>query len=127
MHTDPIRLRQVMLNLLSNAIKYNRPGGKVTLSMETSDAGVHLSVEDTGLGMTEEQLANIFEPFNRLGREHTNIEGTGIGMTLVRQLVELMGGSISVKSVSGTGTTVHVLLPRPRAPDVLATKFYPPV
>jgi signal transduction histidine kinase len=71
---DPVRLRQVLVNLMSNAIKYNRPGGQVRVEVERSGARVEVSVADTGLGMTPEQLDGLFEPFNRLGREHSDIE-----------------------------------------------------
>lgn len=123
MHSDPIRLRQVMLNLVSNAIKYNHACGSITVSLELFEGRLRIAVADTGMGMTKTQLAALFEPFNRLGREGTRIEGTGIGMTLVRQLVELLGGTISVTSQPGVGTTVQVELPMPRDGDVLAKGF----
>ncbi|MEO8056701.1 MAG: ATP-binding protein [Burkholderiales bacterium] len=112
LNTDPVRLRQVMLNLVSNAIKYNKPGGTVAIDIEVLPAGVRIGVTDTGMGMTPEQLAGLFEPFNRLGREHSAIDGTGIGMALVRQLVRLMGGALSVTSTAGAGTAVQVELSR---------------
>jgi signal transduction histidine kinase len=118
LRTDPIRLRQVMLNLVSNAIKYNRPGGSVTIDFEALHGSVCIEVADTGIGMTEEQLANLFQPFNRLGREGSHIAGTGIGMVVVRQLAELMGGSISVTSEIGTGTIVRLEVPRPKVAGV---------
>jgi len=114
LHTDPVRLRQVMLNLVSNAIKYNRPGGAVAVDVEELHGSVCIEVADTGIGMTETQLASLFQPFNRLGRERSNVAGTGIGMVVVRQLAELMGGSISVTSEVGVGTIVRLELPRPR-------------
>lgn len=109
---DPTRLRQVVLNLLSNAVKYNRPGGVVTVSLRVEPEWVHLQIEDTGLGMTNEQLSHLFEPFNRLGRERGAIEGTGIGLALTRQLLRLMQGNIGVDSKLGIGTCVSVSLPR---------------
>lgn len=112
LHTDPVRLRQVMLNLISNAIKYNQPGGTVAIDIDVLPAGVRIGVTDTGMGMAPEQLAGLFEPFNRLGRENSAIDGTGIGMALVRQLVRLMGGAISVASTAGAGTAVQVELSR---------------
>ncbi|MEP7058689.1 MAG: HAMP domain-containing sensor histidine kinase, partial [Caldimonas sp.] len=84
---DPVRLRQVMINLLSNAIKYNRPGGSVDVSVAVGNERVEIEITDTGLGMSPEQLEHLYEPFNRLGRDHEGIEGTGIGMTLSRELV----------------------------------------
>jgi PAS domain S-box-containing protein len=122
LRTDPVRLRQVMLNLLTNAIKYNRPGGSVSLSVEAVDGAVRITVADTGLGMSREQLAELFQPFNRLGREQSDISGTGLGMSLARQLVELMGGSIDVASEVGSATVVRVQLPMARQPETLPTK-----
>ncbi len=119
LRTDPVRLRQVMLNLLSNAIKYNRPGGSVSLGVETVHGGACITVADTGLGMSPEQLAGLFQPFNRLGRERSGISGTGLGMSLVRQLVELLGGSIHVESEVGAGTIVRVELPMPKRAEAL--------
>jgi len=114
LRTDPIRLRQVMLNLVSNAIKYNRTGGSVSVDVDERHGVVCIEVADTGMGMTEEQLAGLFQPFNRLGRERSGVDGTGIGMVLVRQLAELMGGSISVTSEAGVGTVVCLELPVPK-------------
>jgi signal transduction histidine kinase/CheY-like chemotaxis protein len=108
---DPDRLRQVVVNLLSNAIKYNRPGGTVALSVAPGDAGcVVLSVQDDGLGMTAEQQAQLFEPFNRLGRERGPAPGTGIGLTIVKQLTEAMGGTLSVCSEPGRGSRFAITL-----------------
>jgi len=109
--TDPARLRQVMLNLLSNAIKYNRPNGWVRLDVERDEHLVHIVVRDNGLGMSPEQRAQLFQPFNRLGREHSPVPGTGIGLVLVHQLVGLMDGEFTVESRPGEGTTVRVALP----------------
>ena len=112
---DPVRLRQVLVNLLSNAIKYNHPGGRVDVTVEPADAGWRVSVSDTGLGMSEEQLEHLFEPFNRLGRGQSAIEGTGIGLVVTRWLVEAMGGTIAVRSAPGAGSSFGVTLP-PAAP-----------
>jgi signal transduction histidine kinase/CheY-like chemotaxis protein len=111
MRSDPARLRQVMLNLLSNAIKYNRPGGWVRVELARDPYFVHIVVRDNGLGMTEEQQAQLFQPFNRLGRERSDVQGTGIGLVLVRQLVGLMGGELMLESQPGQGTVVRVTLP----------------
>ncbi|WP_051243459.1 sensor histidine kinase [Azohydromonas australica] len=109
---DATRLRQVMQNLLSNAIKYNRPGGQVRLRAQPAgNADVELVVEDDGLGMDETQLAQLFQPFNRLGRERSRIEGTGIGLALTKSLVEAMHGSINVHSQPGAGSRFAVRLP----------------
>ncbi len=102
---DRTRLKQVLINLLSNAVKYNRPGGAVTVECKLagSDA-VAISVSDTGLGLAPEQIAQLFQPFNRLGREAGTVEGTGIGLVVSRQLVEMMGGRIEVQSTVGVGS-----------------------
>lgn len=120
---DATRLRQVVLNLLTNAIKYNRPHGKVSVVLEDEqgqvDGEVFLRVNDTGLGMTSAQLAQLFQPFNRLGKEHSTIEGTGIGLAITHHLVELMGGKISVSSQARVGSQFCVMLkaaPKPAAP-----------
>jgi PAS domain S-box-containing protein len=112
LHADRTRMRQVMINLLSNGIKYTPAGGRVTVSCELDATHVLLRVQDTGRGMTPEQLAHLFEPFNRLGVESQGIEGSGIGLALVKILVEGMHGSISVTSRPQLGSTFEVKLPR---------------
>ncbi|MBE2262594.1 MAG: PAS domain S-box protein [Burkholderiaceae bacterium] len=102
---DPTRLRQVILNLLSNAIKYNRPGGTVEVRCHPAPGQrVHFSVRDTGEGLPPEKLAQLFQPFNRLGRETGAEPGTGIGLVIGRRLVELMQGEIGVESTVGVGS-----------------------
>jgi len=108
---DAMRLRQVLINLLSNAIKYNRPGGEVCLEARSEAAGITLVVRDNGRGMTAEQLEHLFEPFNRLGRERSCIEGTGLGLALSKALVEHMGGRITVTSAPERGSAFAVWLP----------------
>ncbi|MCW5611162.1 MAG: CHASE domain-containing protein [Rubrivivax sp.] len=109
---DPTRLKQVLTNLLSNAVKYNRSGGTVRLATApAADGGVAISVRDTGLGMTREQLGALFQPYNRLGREGSGIEGTGIGLVISRRLTELMGGTLEVASTAGEGSVFTVRLP----------------
>ncbi len=109
---DPDRLKQVLLNLLSNAVKYNRDDGSVTIAAAlTDDERVRMSVTDTGLGIPTEDYAGVFEPFSRLGMETTTIEGTGIGLTISRQLVESMGGKLDFESTVGQGTTFWLELP----------------
>jgi PAS domain S-box-containing protein len=115
---DQQRLKQVLINLLSNAVKYNREGGLVTIRLITCPHGrLRLLVSDTGPGIEEAKLEKLFEPFERLGAEATGIEGTGLGLTLSRGLVELMGGSISVESEVGRGTTFAVELRRAAEPE----------
>jgi signal transduction histidine kinase len=110
---DRTRLIQVMTNLLSNATKFNRNGGEVHIAAEPrNERQLEIRVRDTGLGMSQAQLAQLFQPFNRLGRERLGIPGTGIGLVLVRHLVEQMGGTIEVQSTEGVGTTVIVTLQR---------------
>jgi two-component system, sporulation sensor kinase E len=107
---DRFRLKQVLINLLTNAIKYNRPGGSVNISSEMRDNGcLRINVTDTGSGMSPSDMAQIFEPFHRLP-QHGTIEGTGIGLTITKQLVELMGGTIGVQSKQGTGSHFWVEL-----------------
>ena len=129
---DPVRMRQVMLNVIGNAVKYNQHGGAVHIDVRPGvKAGeVCIQVEDTVIGMTPEQLSQLYEPFNRLGREHGNIEGTGIGMALTKQLVDLMKGHLEVHSTVGAGTVVRIHLPRPPGvsePDVPLAPPLPPV
>lgn len=109
---DARRLRQVLLNIGSNAIKYNRKGGAVRWEATASDGKVLLRIEDNGIGMTPEQLDRLFQPFDRLGAERTAVPGTGLGLVISRSLVEEMGGTLSVQSVSLCGTTMTIALPR---------------
>ncbi len=109
---DATRLKQVLTNLLSNAIKYNRVGGSVSVSSRLLTEGqIEIEVKDTGLGMSEEQLASLFQPYNRLGRERTQIEGTGIGLVIARRLAELMGGTLEVSSQQHRGSSFRLKLP----------------
>jgi PAS domain S-box-containing protein len=103
---DRTRLKQVLINLLSNAIKYNREGGivEVTCTVTAPDR-LRVSVRDTGPGLPPEKLTQLFQQFNRLGQERGSVEGTGIGLVVTKQLVELMGGEIGVESTVGVGST----------------------
>ena len=103
--SDRTRLKQVLINLLSNAIKYNRENGTVEVKCSESTPGrVRISIKDSGAGLTPEQLAQLFQPFNRLGQEAGGEEGTGIGLVVAKRLVELMGGVIGVESTVGVGS-----------------------
>jgi len=119
-HADRTRVKQVMINLLSNAIKYNRVGGAVIVQCALSGENrVRISVKDTGDGLTPEQLAQLFQPFNRLGQETSTEEGTGIGLVVTKQLVELMGGVIGVESRVGDGSVFWVELAASSAPALV--------
>ena len=108
---DATRVKQVLTNLLSNAVKYNREGGTVHVSSRLDGTGLlEISVTDTGLGMSAIQMASLFQPYNRLGRENSPIEGTGIGLVIARRLSELMGGSLSATSREDVGTTFTLAL-----------------
>jgi PAS domain S-box-containing protein len=113
---DRQRLKQVLINLTNNAIKYNNEGGEVTTSVDikqTSEDGytpIRISVTDTGWGVDEKDLERIFIPFERIGAEKSNVEGTGLGLAVVKQLVDLMGGKVGVKSAPGKGSTFWIEL-----------------
>lgn len=103
---DPTRFTQVLINLLSNAAKYNLKDGCINISCEKIfNDRLRISISDTGVGIDDSNIKYLFEPFNRLGAESTNVEGTGIGLALTKQLVELMGGEIFVASTLGKGST----------------------
>jgi signal transduction histidine kinase/ActR/RegA family two-component response regulator len=108
---DRQRLKQILLNLIANAIKYNRDRGTVAVSCETVDsAELRITVADTGPGIRPEHLAQLFVPFERLGAERTDVEGTGVGLALSRRLAEAMGGTLDVVSVLGEGSRFSVQL-----------------
>ena len=108
---DRIRLKQVLLNLITNAIKYNKTNGAVTVSCaHSADNLIRIRIQDTGAGLTAEQIGQLFQPFNRLGQEQSGTEGTGIGLVVVKRLVELMGGAVGVESTVGQGSVFWVEL-----------------
>lgn len=108
---DPTRFREVLLNLLSNAVKYNVHGGRVFLETSyISDDRLRISVCDTGPGLAESQQQLLFKPFERLGAEHTKIEGTGIGLVITKRIIEMMGGGLGVESTLGNGSKFWVEL-----------------
>lgn len=110
---DYTRFKQVLLNLLSNAVKYNRDGGQITLTYkDVPHNKIKVSVTDTGDGIADDLKEGLFEPFNRLGKEAGEIEGTGIGLTITKKLVEAMGGLVGFESTVGTGSTFWVEFPK---------------
>jgi PAS domain S-box-containing protein len=116
-NADRIRVKQVLINLLVNAIKYNRKHGAVDVECTADTPGlIHISIRDCGKGLSPKKLAQLFQPFNRLGQENGTEEGTGMGLVVAKQLVELMGGSIGVQSTVGTGSEFWIELVRDVAP-----------
>jgi PAS domain S-box-containing protein len=120
---DSTRLKQVVINLLSNAIKYNRRGGQVHVSCSPCAGGqLRISVQDTGDGLSPDKLAQLFQPFNRLGKQASEEEGTGIGLVVSRRLVEQMGGKLGVNSTEGVGSVFWMeleLVGKPQIDDTV--------
>jgi CheY-like chemotaxis protein len=125
---DRQRLKQVLVNLVSNAVKYNRPGGRVSVDCypvatpesapgDSEHGWVRIAVNDTGIGVPADRMDDIFLPFERVGAELTDVEGTGLGLALTKSLVDAMGGRITVSSVQGIGATFYVDLPAATAVD----------
>jgi len=110
-NVDEVRFKQVLLNILSNAIKYNSENGKVSIDSSTDNNMLRLSITDTGKGLTPEQQINAFQPFNRAGEENSNIEGTGLGLNISKDLIDLMGGTITVESTIGKGSCFSIHAP----------------
>ncbi len=111
-HADRTRLKQSLLNLLCNAIKYNKDGGNATLTVNPTDKGMMcFMVTDTGIGIPRERMSELFQPFSRLGAEVGGVEGTGIGLSITRNLVENMGGRIDASSEAGSGSSFWIELP----------------
>ncbi|HWH74565.1 MAG TPA: CHASE domain-containing protein, partial [Methylibium sp.] len=114
---DATRVKQILTNLLSNAVKYNHEGGSVVIGTRVAapvadgPPMLELTVTDTGVGMTPLQLGQLFQPFNRLGRERSSTEGTGIGLVIARLLAERHGGSLDASSEAGRGSTFRLRLP----------------
>ena len=113
---DAVAMRQIVINLLSNAVKFTSEGGEVTVAGERSlDGGLDLSVADTGIGMTEDEIKIALEPFRQVENALTKkYEGTGLGLPIARRLVELHGGRLDIASKTNTGTVIRVHLPRER-------------
>lgn len=123
---DRTRVKQVLINLLSNAIKYNRVNGSVVVACEISTPGrIRIGVKDTGMGLSPADIAQLFQPFNRLGQEAHAEQGTGIGLVVCKRLVELMGGSIGVESRVGEGSVFWVELDLTDKPHLVADAAEP--
>ena len=117
---DRTRLKQIVINLLSNAIKYNKEQGTVVVDCTTSTPGfTRISVKDTGAGLSPEKLAQLFQPFNRLGQEAGGVAGTGIGLVVTKRLAELMGGVLGVESIAGAGSVFWCELISCAAPQLV--------
>ena len=124
---DETRVRQILTNLLSNAIKYNVGGGRVEVGVTRAGADtVAFTVHDTGIGMRADQVEALFQPFNRLGREGSGVEGTGIGLVISRRLAELMGGRLTLHSRVGEGSTFVLTLPSATASATPVEDAAPP-
>ena len=109
---DAIKLKQVFLNLLTNAVKYNQQDGGVSIICTRHVPGlVRIGIKDTGPGISKDRIAELFQPFNRLGAEFSEIEGTGIGLVITQKLIKLMNGRLEVESVLGEGSIFWVELP----------------
>jgi PAS domain S-box-containing protein len=119
-YTDPVRFRQIMLNLLSNAVKYNRENGVVMISSKHDHGNIYIHVQDSGIGIAKEEWEKIFNPFYRI--KGTYVDGTGIGLSLVKQLVQLMGGEVGMHSALGEGSDFWFSLPV--AVDVYTNDIY---
>jgi PAS domain S-box-containing protein len=118
---DRTRVKQIIINLLSNAIKYNRAGGTVeVICTMSANKCTRIGVHDTGNGLPPEKLAQLFQPFNRLGQESGSEEGTGIGLVVSKRLVELMGGEIGAESTVGVGSLFWIELHSTHAPRLAA-------
>jgi PAS domain S-box-containing protein len=125
---DRQRFQQVLLNLLSNAVKYNREGGTVIVSCrEHAGDRIGIAVRDTGMGIADDKIGRLFTPFDRLGAELGDVEGTGLGLALSKGLVDAMSGRLLVESLVGVGTTFTVELPAAGGPATTGAGIPPPV
>jgi CheY-like chemotaxis protein len=125
-NADYTWLMQVLINLLTNAIKCNRAQGTVEVKCTCTTERIRINIKDSGNGMSPEMLPQLFQPFNRLGREGGSAEGTGIGLVVSKRLVELMGGSIGVKSTVGVGSEFRFELTRDVTPQIAAENIMHP-
>jgi len=122
-HGDATRVKQILTNLLSNAVKYNTDDGRIHIASRLAGEAVEIAIVDTGLGMTPAQLSELFQPFNRLGRERSAQQGTGIGLVISQRLAELMGGTLRARSVAGEGSSFILSLPAVIDPDTVRSEL----
>jgi signal transduction histidine kinase len=115
--TDVLRMKEVINNVVNNAIKYNKRGGTVIVSIERTDSILRLKVTDTGPGISTENIPHVFNEFETVGHVASHHKGTGLGMPISKQLIERMGGKLSLESVVGEGTSFYI--------DVPTTKVLP--
>jgi CheY-like chemotaxis protein len=118
---DEKRLRQILINLLGNAIKFTKRGG-INLKVGMHDEKMCFQVEDTGVGIAEEDIEKIFSPFQQVGNEEYKAEGTGLGLPITKKLVEMMGGKLQVESVLGQGSTFRMAFEFPEVSDIVKVK-----
>jgi CheY-like chemotaxis protein/anti-sigma regulatory factor (Ser/Thr protein kinase) len=123
---DRQRLKQVLLNLVSNAVKYNREDGQVGVALDRFSDWVTIEVRDTGVGIPVDRMAQLFVPFDRLGAESSRVEGTGLGLSLSKRLIEIMGGEIGAKSVENEGSLFWIKLPVAEVLDETGGTSTPP-
>ena len=122
--TDRTRLKQVLLNIISNGIKYNREKGEVILSYESVDTEtLQINIKDTGIGIPEDKLDRLFDPFDRLGSENSEIEGVGMGLTISKKLISLMNGTLGVQSVFNEGSHFYIRLPLTSKNEIAVKKI----
>ena len=124
---DPQRLQQVFLNLLTNGCKYNRPGGMLMAAVDSDGQRLTVSFTDQGAGLTAEDIQALFKPFQRIDRTAQRVEGSGLGLCIAQQLLQAMGGDISVSSRVGEGSCfqVHLALAKPAAQVTAETEALP--
>jgi PAS domain S-box-containing protein len=120
---DATRVKQIFINLLSNAVKYNVDDGRIHIASRGAAEMVEITITDTGIGMSPQQMNDLFQPFNRLGRERSQQEGTGIGLVISQRLAELMGGTLRARSAAGEGSSFIVSLPAVHEPHTLRSDF----
>jgi two-component system phosphate regulon sensor histidine kinase PhoR len=111
LRTDPVRLAQVLTNLVDNAVRYNRPDGQVTVRIGVGDDGIRVEIEDTGVGIPAPEVGLVFQRFYRVRRQAEAEGGSGLGLAIVKHLVKALGGTVSLTSRVGQGTTVTLLFP----------------